>query len=46
MLNLLKKVIFKKKSADDKKFIEKKSFWFYCIVFEFKVQLAFYIVEQ
>ena len=44
--NLLKKVIFKKKSADDKKFIEKRSFWFYCIVFEFKVQLAFYIVEQ
>ena len=44
--NLLKKVILKKKSADDKKFIEKRSFWFYCIVFEFKVQLAFYIVEQ
>ena len=34
--NLLKKVIFKKKSADDKKFIEKRSFWFYCIVFEFR----------
>ena len=44
--NLLKKVILKKKSADNKKFIEKRSFWFYCIVFEFKVQLAFYIVEQ
>ena len=41
----IEKSYFKKKSADDKKFIEKRSFWFYCIVFEFKVQLAFYIVE-
>ena len=40
-----KSYLKKKKSADDKKFIEKRFFWFYCIVFEFKVQLAFYIVE-
>ena len=32
----IEKSYFKKKSADDKKFIEKRSFWFYCIVFEFK----------
>ena len=42
----IEKSYFKKKSADDKKFIEKRSFWFYCIVFEYRVQLAFYIVEQ